>query len=96
MARERSSWVALVEGDRLLGWVGRRAIEGLGEHGTLADLPVQRFVARVAPDTPLRQALDVIVTSRSRIAAVVDADDRFHGMITIDEVAGGLDEWVGG
>ena len=95
MARERSSWVAVVQAGVLHGWVDRRAIEGLGAAGTLDDLEPQRFVARVSPDTPLRQALDVIVTSHSRIAAVVDGD-RFLGMITVDEVAGGLDEWLAG
>ena len=95
MARERSSWVAVVHAGTLRGWVDRRSIERLGAAGTLGDLEPQRFVARVSPDTPLRQALDVIVTSHSRIAAVVDGD-RFLGMITVDEVAGGLDEWVAG
>lgn len=96
MEREHTSWVAVVDDGRLRGWVGRRAIGTLGASGTLADLAVERFMARVLPSTPLREALDVIVTSRSRVAAVVDDDDRFHGMITIDEVAGGLDEWASG
>ena len=96
MARERTSWVAVVDGGRLRGWVGRRAIDALGAGGTLGDVALERFVARVRPGTPLREALDVIVTSHSRIAAVVDDDDRFQGMITIDEVAGGLEEWVSG
>ena len=96
MERERTTWVAVVDGDRLRGWIGRRAIEGLGPTGSLADLDAERFVARVRPGTPLREALDVIVTSHSRIAAVVDDADRFQGMITIDEVAGGLEDWENG
>lgn len=96
MEHERTSWVAVVADGQLCGWVGRGAVETLGAAGTIGDLTLERFVARVTPATPLREALDVIVTSRSRVAAVVDDDDRFHGMITIDEVAGGLDEWTTG
>ncbi|MFP5489493.1 MAG: CBS domain-containing protein, partial [Acidimicrobiia bacterium] len=95
MEREGSTWVAIVRDGRLEGWVGRRAVEALGPHDPVGGLDLQRFVARVTSDTPLRQALDVIVTSHSRIAAVVDDQDGFHGMITIDQVAGGLDDWVG-
>ena len=54
------------------------------------ELDLQPFVARVASSTPLREALDVVVTSRSRLAAVVD-DGRLVGFISVDEVAGGLD-----
>ena len=96
MEREHTSWVAVVDDGRLRGWVGRSAVETLGNSGTIGDLAIERFVARVLPSTPLREALDVIVTSRSRVAAVVDDTERFHGMITIDEVAGGLDEWTSG
>lgn len=96
MARERSSWVAVVDGATLRGWVDQRSVDALGSGRTVADLAPRTFVAHVRPDTPLRQALDVIVTSRSRIAAVLDGDDRFLGMITIDEVAGGLEDWTVG
>ena len=57
-------------------------------------------MSQVSPTTPLREALDVIVNARSRMAVVVDragaaadgnTDGRYLGMITIDEVAGGLE-----
>ena len=67
-------------------------------------LPMEPVVSQVSPTTPLREALDVIVNARSRMAVVVDragasSDDgttidnrgRYLGMITIDEVAGGLE-----
>jgi osmoprotectant transport system ATP-binding protein len=84
-------WVAVVDGDRLLGWVGRAALAGIGSDRCVGELPLQRFVAKVRPTTPLREALDVVVTSRSRMAAVVDDDDRYLGMITIDEIAVGIE-----
>jgi CBS domain-containing protein len=58
----------------------------------LGSLPRRSFVARVTPATPLREALDTILTSHSRMAAVTDGDDdRLLGMITIDQLAEGLE-----
>ncbi len=91
MAEHHTSWVALVEGDHMIGWVDAAAIAAAGPGTPLGDLPVDRFVARVTLQTPLREALDTILTSRSRIAAVVEDDDEFFGMITIDQLAEGLE-----
>jgi osmoprotectant transport system ATP-binding protein len=41
-------------------------------------------------DTPLRQALDVIVDSRSRAVAVMGDDGRVVGMLTIEQIASGM------
>ena len=41
-------------------------------------------------DTPLRQALDVIVDSASRAVAVVDDDGRRLGVLTIEQIAEGM------
>jgi osmoprotectant transport system ATP-binding protein len=91
IAREHfSSWVAVIDDGRLLGWIGVDDLTTANPEASVSSLSPERFVATVAPDTPLRQALDVIVTSHSRMAAVLDGD-RFLGMITIDQVAGGLD-----
>ncbi len=84
-------WVAVVDEGRLLGWVGRDEVARLDDQDPIAPLPIHPFVARVRPTTPLREALDVVVTSRSRMAVVADDEDRFLGMITVDEVAGGLE-----
>ncbi|MCU0261351.1 MAG: CBS domain-containing protein [Ilumatobacteraceae bacterium] len=89
MDRFGTRWVAVVEGDRLLGWVGREQVAGLTSP-SIAALATTPFVSRVSPDTPLREALDVIVNARSRMAVVVDGET-YLGVITIDEVAGGLE-----
>jgi osmoprotectant transport system ATP-binding protein len=94
-----TAWVAVAEGEILHGWVSRDAVEGaLGGDGapgaTVGELPTTPFGSRVSPTTPLREALDVIINARSRMAVVIDSDgeyDRYLGMITIDEVAGGLE-----
>ncbi len=93
MGRFGTAWVAIVDGDTLLGWVERHAVQHSGV--TIGELPRRPFVSRVSPSTPLREALDVIVNARSRMAVVVDDSDarypNYLGMITIDEVAGGLE-----
>jgi osmoprotectant transport system ATP-binding protein len=85
-----TSWVAVVDEHRLGGWIDRRDLEAGPRNRRVGELTIERFVATVAPTTPLREALDVIVTSHSRMAAVLDGD-RYLGMVTIDQVAGGLD-----
>jgi CBS domain containing-hemolysin-like protein len=103
MARFGTPWVAVAEGEHLLGWIGRDAVSECPAP-TVGHLPLEEFVSQVSPTTPLREALDVIVNARSRMAVVVDGADaaadgstaidhhgRYLGMITIDEVAGGLE-----
>jgi CBS domain-containing protein len=41
-------------------------------------------------ETPLRQALDVIVDSRARAVAVVDDTGQIVGMLTIEQIAAGM------
>jgi osmoprotectant transport system ATP-binding protein len=84
MAKHNVDWVGVSDGDRLLGWVSVAELDGLA---TVGEAPTQKFAAWVGPDTPLREALDAIVDSRTRVAVVLDAGDRYLGMITIDEIA---------
>jgi osmoprotectant transport system ATP-binding protein len=89
-AKHGTGWVAVADGDELHGWVSHADLAAADAAEPVGALPMQPFVARVTPQTPLREALDVVVTSRSRMAAVVDGGT-YLGMITIDEVAGGLE-----
>jgi osmoprotectant transport system ATP-binding protein len=94
-----TTWVAVADADQLYGWVSREAVDAAvesdgGRSSTVGQLPMRPFVSRVSQTTPLREALDVIINARSRMAVVIDSDgvrDRYLGMITIDEVAGGLE-----
>lgn len=88
--RHGTTWVGVVDDGRLDGWIDRDELETRPPDERIGSLATHRFIATVDPSTPLREALDVIVTSRSRMAAVIDGE-RFIGMVTIDEVAGGLD-----
>jgi osmoprotectant transport system ATP-binding protein len=98
MAAEGTDWVAVCAGDRLRGWVGADEIERVA---TLADTTPREFVAVVHPDTTLKNALDGIVTSRTRVAVVVEPDGgdvaedrpasrRYLGMLTLDNLAEGV------
>lgn len=83
-----TSWVAVVDGDELLGWVPLDRLTRADER-PVGELELQEFVAVVSPSSPLREALDVIIRSRTRRAAVVDGET-YVGMVTIDALAGGL------
>ena len=101
MAAEETDWVAVCAGDRLEGWVGAAEIDRVA---SLADATPRPFVAVVHPDTTLKNALDGIVTSRTRVAVVVapdgdtdatpadgsGADPRYLGMLTLDDLAEGV------
>jgi osmoprotectant transport system ATP-binding protein len=97
MAREGTDWVVVCAGDRLRGWVGA---DELARAATVADAEPRPFAAVVRADTTLRSALDVIVTSRARVAVVVDdphagaagasPDARYLGILTLDDLAEGV------
>ena len=88
-----ATWVAVTSDGRLLGWVDADAVAAAAPGSAVSDLTLHDFVALVTPATPLREALDVIVRSRSRIAAVIERPDDpvLLGFVTVDEVAGGLE-----
>jgi osmoprotectant transport system ATP-binding protein len=86
MARFGTEWVGVLDGDELLGWTSARDLIGVD---TVADAPIERFRASVAPDTALREALDSLITSSTRVAVVLDGD-RYLGMLFIDQISEGL------
>jgi osmoprotectant transport system ATP-binding protein len=82
MHEHRVDWVGVLSGRRMEGWVGADELDG---HASVGELEPKRFVAWVAPTTPLREALDTIVDSRTRVAVVLDGE--YRGMVTIDGIA---------
>jgi osmoprotectant transport system ATP-binding protein len=77
-------WVAVVDRGELLGWVGADAMEG---KSSVADVEPRKFSAYVTARSSLRQALDSIVTSRTQVAVVVDKDDRYRGILSLERVS---------
>jgi osmoprotectant transport system ATP-binding protein len=78
MADHHVDWVGVLDGDRMLGWIGADEVDG--------ERAPKRFAAWVTPSTPLREALDTIVDSHTRVAVVLDGE-RYVGMVTIDDIA---------
>jgi CBS domain-containing protein len=89
-AAHGTAWVALVDDEALVGWISLDDLQRAPDAASVDGLPARPFVATVTPSTPLREALDLIVRSRTRRAAVVDGGT-YLGMVTIDTVAGGLE-----
>jgi osmoprotectant transport system ATP-binding protein len=87
MDEHNVDWVGVVDRERLLGWVSAENLNG----ATMGEADLRPFAASITPDAALREALDVIVGAQTRVAVVQDDDDRYLGMLTIDQIAGGLE-----
>jgi osmoprotectant transport system ATP-binding protein len=87
MAASASGWLGLVQDGRFAGWVDEAS---LGAASSVEDLEPLPPVARVRPESSLREALEVILTSRSASAVVEDADGRFHGLVELEAIRRGL------
>lgn len=87
MAEHDVDWIGVRENDRLLGWIGEADLDG---NPAIEDLPRQPFKAVYGRGTTLKAALDGIVSTRTRVAVVVDDGDRYRGMLTVDDLAEGL------
>jgi osmoprotectant transport system ATP-binding protein len=88
MAELGYDWVAVCDGDdRLRGWIGAAELDGAAAVDQLTPKP---FRAVVTADTNLKATLDGIVSSHTRVAMVVDADGRYLGMLTVDDLAEGI------
>jgi osmoprotectant transport system ATP-binding protein len=86
MDRYGVDWVGVLDRNELRGWVWRH---DLGDGG-LDGAPCHPFRATVRPDTALREALDILVTSQTRVAVVLDDDGAYLGMLTIDQISEGV------
>jgi len=87
MAEHGVDWVGVRDQRRLLGWVAAETLNG----STIGPTDLRAFAATVTPEATLREALDVIVGARSRVAMVQDDEKGYLGMVTIDQIAGGLE-----
>jgi len=82
-----SGWLGLVKDGRFAGWVDAEALAGAP---TVDDLDPVPPAAKVSADSSLREALEVILTSRSAAAVVEDADGRFRGLVELEAIRRGL------
>ncbi len=89
MTREGTDWVGILEGRRLLGWVDGAELDRVARP---ADATIRSFKVRLPAGASLRQALDAVVSSRARMAVVVDDDGRYVGMLDVETIAAEITE----
>lgn len=89
MTDQQVDWVGVRDGAHLLGWVDGAELDG---QATMAELSPRPFAAVFGPGTTLKAALDGIVTSQTRVAVVVDAEEGYEGMLFLDDLAEGVTE----
>jgi osmoprotectant transport system ATP-binding protein len=77
-------WVAVVEDGGVRGWVDGSMLDSVDRVG---DASPKKFGAYVTAADSLRQALDSIVTSRTNVAVVADAEDRYLGILTLERIS---------
>jgi len=87
MREAGSEWVVVLDRDKLLGWIDWWMMEG-GRN--VAAVEPREFAAIVTPGSSLRTALDIIVQSRTHIAVVVDGENRYQGIVTLDRLTAEL------
>ncbi len=78
-------WATVLDPEgRVLGWVDRADVTGRARVG---DADVKRFAAYVTSGSSLRSALDAIVSNRTQVAVVVDEQERYRGILSLEAVA---------
>ncbi len=87
LAGNGSSWVGVVDDGRFLGWVAERDLDG---SRLMGEQDAQPPAAEVSAASSLREALEVILNSKTSRAVVIDDDDRFLGVVSLEEIREGL------
>jgi hypothetical protein len=84
LIRSGTEWLGLIssEGD-FTGWVWGDDLDGASD---LAAVELRRTEAVVGPESTLRQALEVILNSRSEVAVVLEDNHRYLGAVTVDTI----------
>ncbi len=77
-------WAAVVDDGNLLGWVDESTLR---EASSVSATRPRKFSAYVTARSTLRHALDSIVTSRTQVAVVVDREDKYRGILTLERVS---------
>ncbi|HEY5652302.1 MAG TPA: ATP-binding cassette domain-containing protein [Acidimicrobiia bacterium] len=88
MQRYETTWVGVLDGERLIGWVSEQDLAG---HTSLAEIEPRPIERSVSPTDSLRAALDLVVRSHERVAIVVD-EGRFLGTLDLESIAREISE----
>lgn len=84
MRASSQEWISVVAEGRLLGWIDEASIDGAR---VVADIEARPFRAHITPRDTLREALESLVSSRTQVAAVVDEEGRYLGVLSLDRIA---------
>ena len=87
MAEHATDWVGVTSQDVFLGWIHA---DDIRDNAPLDAVPRSVPAAQVRPDSTLRNAMQVIMTSHTS-AAVVEDEGRFGGVITLELIRAGLE-----
>jgi osmoprotectant transport system ATP-binding protein len=83
MTRYGIDWFGISDtAGKLLGWAWGAELE----ESPIADIRCKRFEVRLPPGASLREALDTIITSRTRVAPVFDGEE-YLGMLSIEDIS---------
>jgi osmoprotectant transport system ATP-binding protein len=82
-----SEWVGVTAEDRFLGWVH---LDDVQTGAPLDSLPRSVPAAQVTPDSTLRNAMQVIMTSHTSVAVIED-EGRFGGVVTLELIRSSLE-----
>lgn len=88
MERHASEWIGVTDREQFLGWIHT---SDLAEGTALAEAPRAVPAAKIRPESTLRSAMQVIMTSHTSVA-VVDDDGRFGGVVTLESIRAGLEQ----
>ncbi len=83
MGRHGIDWVIVGEGDEVVGWIPG---DKLDSHSPVSELSPRPFRTSLSPDNTLREALDAVVSSHTRAAAVFEAG-RYLGILTLNHIS---------
>jgi len=87
MARSTVGWLGLVKDQRFTGWISANELALVS---SLDDLDPVPPLARVHPNSSLREALEIILTSHSAAAVVEDDEGHFSGLVELEAIRRGL------
>ena len=83
MDEHGTRWLGLLDDGDFTGWIQDEDLDGAA---ALTDLSPRRTHSVVGPDSTLRQALEVILNSRSEVAIVLEDDRRYLGAVTVESI----------
>jgi osmoprotectant transport system ATP-binding protein len=91
MSQHLSDWVGVTSQGVFLGWVH---IDDIADDAPLDSVPRSVPAAQVQPESTLRSAMQIIMTSHTSVA-VIDDGGKFGGVVSLELIRAGLEDVTG-